>query len=177
MLITHTARAAADRARTLAVVLTNRKPADNADADVLRTVATHMVDVAHAFETDEPVVFDGIPVTNVIPADAFLGLLDAEAAAEGSPRHAYLRDLIRYVTVPVGGEPPKLPYLTPSDDGMAFEEIGLSARIAMAASSLDTASTTTTRYAILADLVDLHHRFALLAAAVAAVKAGTRDDH
>lgn len=172
--ITHTARAAADRAHALAAVLTARA-LDRPDTDTFRTVAAHLGTAAHAFETEEPFYFEGVAVTNCFPADASMALLDADCAAEDDPAHPYLRDVVRYVSAPITRTVPELPSLNPRDEVLAYREIGISTRIGVAAYSLDTASTDGTRRAIFADLLDLHQEFAQLADAVAADKARAGD--
>lgn len=161
MTATHTARAA-DRARTLAAVLTHRA-ATRPDMDTFRTIATLLIDAAHAFEDEEPFTFDGVIVTNCMPFEASMALLDAGNAAEDDPTHTYLRDVVRYVAAPITRRVPELPNLALRNKDLARRQIGLATRIAMAVHELDTADSTTTRYAILGDLLDIHAAHAALA--------------
>ncbi|GGW94765.1 hypothetical protein [Streptomyces noursei] len=95
-----TARAAAHRAYVLANMARDRStnhPACNA----LLAIADYLDVAALAFQTEPPSVFNGITITNEIPADAWLALHDAENTAREHPCTGFPTTLGQYVTQPV----------------------------------------------------------------------------
>jgi len=162
---THTARVAADRARLLAAVLRDRASQHPAEAQ-LRAIAADLDTTGHHFATEPPSVINGITITNDIPADAAMALWDARAIAEDTPGLGHLVPVLRYVLAHMpGASGPELEPLSPAIPQLARREAGLRTRIALAAHELGRVNDPTTRYAVLAVLVDLHREFADLAAA------------
>ncbi|WP_406501578.1 hypothetical protein OHA04_27545 [Streptomyces sp. NBC_01590] len=162
MTITANARAAANRARTLADVIRDRAAMHPAQNNLL-AITKHLTDAAHSFETEPAPVIGGITITNTFPADACLALWDAQAIAADDRRIAHLEDAIDHVTGPA----PELQALHPESPQLARQESGLRTRIALAAHDLDQANHATTVHAALATLVGLYQEFTRLTAAVA----------
>ncbi|MFE3378748.1 hypothetical protein [Streptomyces anulatus] len=166
MTITATARTAAARARDLAYVLLSRAALHPAQ-DVLLQMVEHLDTAALALETEPAPVFDGITVTNTTPFDTAAALMQCQALALDNRTAGVTEELFQYVTAPITRNTPELPELKPVSPQLARQEISLLTRIALAAHDLDSTSDSTTRYAILAALMDLHRKFRTLAAAVA----------
>jgi hypothetical protein len=159
MTVTQTARAAADRAENLANVLRDRAAAHPAAA-VLLKMASRLDTAARAFATEPAPVLDGITVTNTVPFEAGIALMECQALAQDHPEAGVRDEVFYYVTAPISRRAP-LPEAAPGREATA-----LRTRIALAAHDLDALSTadSTTLHAFLAVLVDLHRQYAELRA-------------
>ncbi|GGW99943.1 hypothetical protein [Streptomyces chryseus] len=168
MTTTPAARDAATRARALAYVLLSRAALHTAQ-DVLMQMVEHLDTAAHAFETEEPPVMDGVTVTNTTPIDAGMAIVQCMALAVDNPAARIPDEVFYYVTAPISRRAVELPQLNPMSTQLARQEGRLRTQIALAAHDLDASSPAdeTTRIAHLAVLVDLHRTFARVAAAVA----------
>ncbi|MDX2922118.1 hypothetical protein [Streptomyces sp. NE06-03C] len=161
-----TAIAAADRARTLADIVTTRAALHPA-ADALLAIAALLTTAAESLETTEAPVFDGITVTNTTPAPAAFALMEAQALALDNPRAGISDHLTYYVTAPITRRVPELPALNPVSTQLARQEGRLLTRIALVGSDLNSATNPHSRYGALQALVTLHRDFDDLARAVA----------
>ncbi|MGW5931556.1 hypothetical protein ACWF2L_35760 [Streptomyces anulatus] len=161
-----TALAAADRARTLADVITARAALHPA-ADVLHAIAALVTTAAESLETTDAPVFDGITVTNTTPAEAVFALMGAQALALDNRRAGISDHVMYYVTAPITRRVPELPALNPVSTQLARQEGRLRVRIALAADALNTATTPDSRHGALETLLTLHRAFDDLARTVA----------
>jgi hypothetical protein len=163
--VTHTARAAAARAEDLATVLRSRTPAHPA-ADVLTEMAAHLDTAARSLATEDAPVLDGITVTNTTPFDAAAALMHCMALALDNPAAGIEEEVFYYVTAPITRRTVEPPLYV-----RGREAAGLMTRMALAAHDLDALSLadSTSRIALLAILVDLHHQHAELARPAAPV--------
>ncbi|MFZ4266576.1 hypothetical protein [Streptomyces arboris] len=161
-----TALAAADRARTLADIVTARTALHPA-ADTLLAIAALLITAAESLETTDAPVFDGIVITNTTPAEAVFALMAAQALALDNPRAGISDRVLFYVAEPITRRAPELPALNPVSTQMARQEVRLLTRIALAADALHNATTADSRHGALESLVTLHRAFGDLARAVA----------
>ncbi|MFI0934615.1 hypothetical protein ACH4RG_23195 [Streptomyces sp. NPDC021019] len=146
-----TALAAADRARTLADVITARAALHPA-ADVLHAIAALVTTAAESLETTDAPVF---------------ALMDAQALALDNRRAGISDHVMYYVTAPITRRVPELPELNPVSTQLARQEGRLRVRIALAADALNTATTPDSRHGALETLLPLHRAFDDLARNVA----------
>ncbi|MEV3895340.1 hypothetical protein [Streptomyces anulatus] len=164
--IPDTARTAADRARTLAEVITARAALHPA-TDTLLAISTLLITAAESLEATEAAVFDGITVTNTTPAEAAFALMEAQALALDNPRAGISDHLMYYVTAPITRRVPELPALNPVSTQMTRQEFRLLTRIALVGADLNSATNPHSRYGALQSLMALHRDFNDLARAVA----------
>lgn len=159
-------REAAARARDLAEILRTRAYG-HPHQDVLLVLIDHLHTAAEGFETAAPLVMDGVTVTNCTPAEGHMPLLMAGADAADSPQAGVAEAMFAYVTAPFTGRTFHLEPLGAKSPQLARQDVELRTRIALAEHDLATESDPTTRYALLATLLDLHRKFIRLGAAVA----------
>lgn len=159
-------RECAARARDLAQILRSRTEG-HPHKDVLLVLAGHLHTAAEGFDTTAPLVMDGVTVTNTTPAEAHMPLLMALCAAADAPEAGVSEAVFAYVTAPITGRTYSLEPL-PSTDPGARQDVQLRTRIALAEHDLATESDPTTRYAILATLLQLHGERLALGATVTA---------
>lgn len=169
----HTARTAARnyrecaaRARDLAEIIRTRTEG-HPHKDVLLLISGHLRTAADGFETTLPLVMDGVTITNATPAEAHMPLLMALIAATDSPEAGISEAVFAYVTAPVTSRTYGLEPLPATDPG-ARQDVQLRTRIALAERDLATEGDPTTRYVLLAALVQLHGDRLALGAAVLA---------
>lgn len=163
--VTHAARAAAARAEDLATVLRSRTTGHPA-ADVLNQMAAHLDAAAQVLATQDAPVLDGITITNTTPFDAAAALMHCQALALDNPAAGIGEEVFCYVTAPITRRA-----VEPAMYVRGREATGLMARMALAVHDLDALSlaASTSRIALLAILVDLHHAHAELARPAAPV--------
>jgi hypothetical protein len=161
-----TALAAADRARTLADVITTHVALHSA-ADTIRAIAALLTAAAESLETTDAPVMDGIVITNTTPAEAAFALMEAQALALDNPRAGISDHVMYYVTAPITRSVPELPELNPVSTQLARQEGRLLVRIALAADALNTATTPDSRHGALETLLTLYRAFDDLARTVA----------
>ncbi|WP_327594665.1 hypothetical protein [Streptomyces chartreusis] len=147
-------RQCAARARDLADILRARLEGHPHRAELLVFIG-HLHTAAEGFETAEPLVMDGVTVTNVTPAEGHLPLLMATGHAADHPEAGISEAVFAYVTAPVTRRTYRLEPL-PADDPDARQDVQLRTRIALAEHDLTTEGDPITRYALLATLVQLH---------------------
>jgi hypothetical protein len=163
---TYRHREAAARARDLADILRTRTYG-HPHKDVLLVLIGHLHTAAEGFETAAPLVMDGVTVTNCTPAEGHVPLLMACAKAAENPQAGVAEALFAYVTAPFTGRTFDLEPLGAKSPQLARQDTELRTRIALAEHDLATEGDPTTRYALLAALLDLHRKFIRLGAAVA----------
>ncbi|MDI9829725.1 hypothetical protein [Streptomyces sp. KAU_LT] len=144
-------RQCAARARDLADILRARLEGHPHRAELLVFIG-HLHTAAEGFETAQPLVMDGVTVTNVTPAEGHLPLLMAAGHAADHPEAGISEAVFAYVTAPVTRRTYRP---EPLADG-GREDAELRTRIALAEHDLATEGDPTTRYALLATLVQLH---------------------
>ncbi|MER7835326.1 hypothetical protein ABTY98_05285 [Streptomyces sp. NPDC096040] len=156
-------RQCAARARDLADILRTRLDGHPHRGELLVFIG-HLHTAAEGFETAEPLVMDGVTVTNVTPAEGHLPLLMATGHAADHPEAGISQAVFAYVTAPVTRRTYRLEPLP----GGGREDAELRTRIALAEHDLATEGDPTTRYALLATLVQLHRDFLARGGQVAA---------
>ncbi|MFI1201682.1 hypothetical protein ACH4VR_19885 [Streptomyces sp. NPDC020883] len=157
------ALAAAHRAHTLANLARGRAPLHPA-RDALLAIADLLDIAALSFQTEPPTYFNGIAVTNTVPADAWLALTDAEYKAVDNPRTGFPAAFGQYVTQPVFGNALKLPDRTdPVSPALADKETQLLAALRLVHDQLATATTPDLVAVMLEAALILHSKLARLA--------------
>ncbi|MGW3971174.1 hypothetical protein ACWEFD_17980 [Streptomyces ardesiacus] len=159
-------REAAARARDLAEILRTRTYG-HPHRDVLLILVGHLHTAAEAFENTAPLVMGGVTVTNVIPADAGMPLMECQMVAGDHPQAGIAEAVFAYITAPFGRRTPGLDPLGAKSPQLARQDAELRTQIALAEHQLTTEGDPTTRYALLATLVNLHRKFIRLGAIVA----------
>ncbi|MFF4900484.1 hypothetical protein [Streptomyces sp. NPDC001068] len=147
-------RECAARARDLAEILRTRA-FGHPHKDVLLVFIGHLYTAAEAFDTIAPLVMDGVTITNAIPAEASMPLLMAVSRASEHPEAGISEALFAYVTAPITRRTYRTEPL-PASDPSARRDVELRTRIALAEHNLTTETDPTTRYALLAILMQLH---------------------
>ncbi|MFD5570429.1 hypothetical protein [Streptomyces cadmiisoli] len=156
----------AARARDLAAILRTRLEG-HPHRQALLVLIGHLHTAAEGFETAEPLVMDGMTITNVTPMEGHLPLLMAAAHAAEHPQAGVSEAVFAYVTAPVTNRLMR-PEPLPADDSGARQDVQLRTRIALTEHDLATEGDATTRYALLATLVQLHGERLALGATVTA---------
>ncbi|SOE31756.1 hypothetical protein [Streptomyces sp. OK228] len=144
-------RQCAARARDLADILRARLDGHPHRSELLVFIG-HLHTAAEGFETAEPLVMDGVTIPNVTPSEGHLPLLMAVTHAADHPEAGISEAVFAYVTAPVTRRTYRL---EPQASG-GREDAELRTRIALAEHDLATEGDPTTRYALLATLVQLH---------------------
>jgi hypothetical protein len=144
-------RQCAARARDLADILRSRLDGHPHRAELLVFIG-HLHTAAEGFETAEPLVMDGVTITNCTPAEGTMPLLMAVAHAEDHQEAGISEAVFAYVTAPITRRTYRVEPLA----GGGREDAELRTRIALAEHDLATEADPTTRYALLALLVQLH---------------------
>lgn len=117
--------AAATRCAVLADLALRRAPLHPA-GPVLETIADCLYGAGAAFQEDVPTVIEGVVITNLMPADAWVALYDAEQLAADHPTTGFPATFGQYVTQPVYGAPLDLPDpLNPRSAELADQETRL----------------------------------------------------
>ncbi|MGX1301375.1 hypothetical protein RKD35_002863 [Streptomyces albogriseolus] len=156
-------RQCAARARDLADILRARLEGHPHRAELLVFIG-HLHTAAEGFETAEPLVMDGVTVTNVVPAEGYMPLLMAIGHAADHPEAGVSEAVFAYVTAPIT----RRAYRPEPLAGGGRADAELRTRIALAEHDLATEGDPTTRYAILATLVQLHGQHLAAGGTVAA---------
>lgn len=172
---THTLRLAAGRAADLAEIFRSRAAVHPRVRGAMLLIAGHLSTAAEALRCHVPPVFDGVTVTNTVPAGAGFALMEAMDAAE-EPVLALPRQLFYVVTSPLTRRPlhELLPELKPASAQLAAQEDRIRTAVRLVEHELDKPCDPVTRYAALVNVVELCRAYRRLADSVAADNARPR---